>query len=835
MDGIVKELESKEGMAKYHTHCKKFDTLINFQYMQHEQRVNGRRLLNDRPMNHVINNNNNNTTAQPNQVINNNNDNSADQPKLVWNLSNHRLTEDERHLLENGLSYNRLRVIDRSEVISNIELLFYQSSGIKREIIDFQKWDQDPDSGFSKETRTLEPRQLSLAADLKSATTKFFNEAQGSIKRNKNANQLHEDELLLNLSEDASIVITKPDKGRGVVIMNHNDYIRKMVEILRNRSKFKLLDGDPTGTRETKLTKLLRQIKEEGYLTEQEYRYVKPVGSIPARLYGLPKVHKANVPLRPIVSCIQSYNYRLGKFLAEIIKPIRNSPYSLKNTDGFIKFLKENSSLSIHKMISFDVESLFTNIPVKRTINVICTKLYRTDPILKPLIPERYLRELLKYATELTHFLFNGKYYDQSDGVSMGTSLAAIFAEVFMANFEEQYISPLLINGSKLLAWRRYVDDTFVIYNDDINKNGVSKGDLHLILNEFDRCIKFTVEPGVDNPIPFLDVLVKRNNTSFETTVYRKPTTTKLMLKWDSLIPTSYKRSSVYALVNRAIRICSTFELLHNEFIYIRSMADFNGYPSNFVQNIINKQLDKFYQPKPTTDLIQLTTNTYRYIQIPFIGTPSYKYGKRLKSLITQYNPSTDVRVIYKTTNETRQYFPTKDKLKPSQKSGVVYQISCRGCNDTYIGKTIRQTFRRCNEHEADVFRGLNVSTAISSTSHQKNGSQPHLNIYNGRVAKKSSTKKLRTNIKTIDPHKKHKPQQQHQIPTNLFDYKPKSALGKHAYRTRHLINFTDINILKQDTIPYRLLIKESIQIRSKQPKLNGTDTSVPLYVFPEG
>ncbi|CAF1439036.1 unnamed protein product [Adineta steineri] len=137
---------------------------------------------------------------------------------------NIRVLLTKRHLTEDGLSYNRLRTIDRSEVISNIELLFYQSPGTKREITDFQKWDQDPDSGFNKETRTLEPRQLYVAADLKSVTTKFFNRS-------------HEDQLLLQLSKDTSIIITKPDKGRGVVIMNRSDYIEQLGQILRNRSK----------------------------------------------------------------------------------------------------------------------------------------------------------------------------------------------------------------------------------------------------------------------------------------------------------------------------------------------------------------------------------------------------------------------------------------------------------------------------------------------------------------------------------------------------------------------------------------------------------------------
>ena len=113
-------------------------------------------------------------------------------------------------------------------------------------------------------------------------------------RKNKITNEDNDDQLLLNLSKDPSILITKPDKGRGVVILDRNDYIQKLEQILSDNTKFKLLNKDPTGTRENSLTTLLRQMKNEEYLTQQEYRYIKPVGSIPARLYGLPKVHKIN-------------------------------------------------------------------------------------------------------------------------------------------------------------------------------------------------------------------------------------------------------------------------------------------------------------------------------------------------------------------------------------------------------------------------------------------------------------------------------------------------------------------------------------------------------------
>ena len=84
------------------------------------------------------------------------------------------------------------------------------------------------------------------------------------------------------------------------------------------------MERDPTISHKIPLTKLLRQMENEKYLTQNEYKYIKPVSSTSARLYDLPKVYRTNVPLMPIVSCIQSYNSKLAKFLADLIVPIRD-------------------------------------------------------------------------------------------------------------------------------------------------------------------------------------------------------------------------------------------------------------------------------------------------------------------------------------------------------------------------------------------------------------------------------------------------------------------------------------------------------------------------------
>ena len=59
------------------------------------------------------------------------------------------------------------------------------------------------------------------------------------------------------------------------------------------------------------------------------------------------------------------------------------------------------------------------------------------------------------------------------------------------------------------------------------------------------------------------------------------------MVKWNSLVPKSYHKSSIAPLVDRAIRICSTYTLLGQELNEIRKMAHFNDYPTHFVEKII--------------------------------------------------------------------------------------------------------------------------------------------------------------------------------------------------------------------------------------------------------
>ena len=103
---------------------------------------------------------------------------------------------------------------------------------------------------------------------------------------------LRQHRVLRNLRKNKDIVITKPDKGNGVLILDRRLHNNAIEEILLDTSKFEKLNKEPTLKRETSLQRFLRKLKEKNFFNEIECNKLYPAGSAPARIYGTPKIHK---------------------------------------------------------------------------------------------------------------------------------------------------------------------------------------------------------------------------------------------------------------------------------------------------------------------------------------------------------------------------------------------------------------------------------------------------------------------------------------------------------------------------------------------------------------
>ena len=123
---------------------------------------------------------------------------------------------------------------------------------------------------------------------------------------------------------DLVLFLTPISKVR-ILFCNDN----KLLSILNDKSKFKQLQEDPTEKREASLQRYLRLLHKQGVFPEETYNKIRPCGSNPSRIYGLPKIHKYGAPLRPIVSAIGSYSHNLAKYLTGIIKPYAINEYTV--------------------------------------------------------------------------------------------------------------------------------------------------------------------------------------------------------------------------------------------------------------------------------------------------------------------------------------------------------------------------------------------------------------------------------------------------------------------------------------------------------------------------
>ena len=177
----------------------------------------------------------------------------------------------------------------------------------------------------------------------------------------------------------------KQDKGSGVVIMNKPKYHEKCLELL-NTDQFTMLNHDPTKKIEAKIKTVLRKIKTN--LTSQEYSHLYPTVSCPGKFYGTAKIYKIfptdnfdKMPIRPIVSNINTSTYELAKYLAKLLSPLSRSQYPINSTKHFIKSIKHEKIPTGYQMISFDVQSLFTSIPLDKKIEIILQRIYNRNEI----------------------------------------------------------------------------------------------------------------------------------------------------------------------------------------------------------------------------------------------------------------------------------------------------------------------------------------------------------------------------------------------------------------------------------------------------------------------
>lgn len=221
-------------------------------------------------------------------------------------------------------------------------------------------------------------------------------------------NNFNKDEFkaLKSLNRNQDIVVLKYDKGGAVVILDKVDYREKMLDHLTKSGSYRKLDKNPLKN----ISKTVAlAIKSNNTISSFSHNLIES-SPITPRIYGLPKIHKEGVPLRPIVNTISGQTFLLTKYLAGKLKPLVGRMESfVKESSSFVKELMDMKFEPGDNLVSFDVVSLYTSIPIKEALDVI---FHLTD---------HDTNKLVEICLTSTFFYFEGVFYEQTCGVAMGS------------------------------------------------------------------------------------------------------------------------------------------------------------------------------------------------------------------------------------------------------------------------------------------------------------------------------------------------------------------------------------------------------------------------------
>ncbi|CAF2075867.1 unnamed protein product, partial [Rotaria magnacalcarata] len=285
------------------------------------------------------------------------------------------LTIEENKILENGLDYvYPTNKFDEMAFISNVKTYFVNVLGHCTDQKDYSKKDADEQLIYN-----LTPIQLHYANKIRSICNNFRCNANQIIDKHKKGT--NEVKLVLkDLAKDKSIQIVRPDKGRGIVIMNKTHYNNKMYQILNDTNTFKQIEHDVTIFQEDKLTRKLKQLKDERFITEKNIIIVDLPSSSISKFF--PQKDQISRELQSnivyLISCSECDSSYIGKTIrqasrrlnehganiksATVAKPLHvttndnidNLRRSKRNKDKIVKYVPDDETEIVdeHKLIN---------------------------------------------------------------------------------------------------------------------------------------------------------------------------------------------------------------------------------------------------------------------------------------------------------------------------------------------------------------------------------------------------------------------------------------------------------------------------------------------------
>ena len=495
--------------------------------------------------------------------------------------------------------------------------------------------------------------------------------------------------------------------------MDKGTYVDKALDVLADYERVKT---NPTPKLEATTKRVIKSVM-VNQINKQLVQALLPQGSRTAELYGLPKNHKASVPLRPIVSACGDPLDKLSWFLERILTQLlKYVPAHLPNTDSYLTRLRQsypNGFPPDSIVFSLDVKNLYGNIPTDEAVqNVMNLLQAHKDSINLYGLSWLDVEPLLEHCLTNSFCRFGSSYYKQTVGLPMGSRIAPPLAIIFMGALEEAFLSA---SRSQPSLYVRYIDDCFCVWPHSPD----ALTEYFEFVNTLHPTIKFTIERSdsvnLSGQLPFLDTLIKVSPDGHYTTeLYMKPVAAPIILPFDSAQPFKTKKSVAKSQFLRALRLSSDPQSARRSTDKIHELLLSNGYPSRWLAGVARQALrqheNKTNKSRPPKDRI--------FISLPFIDdTLTRKVDTALRSAKLNITAAwkNDNTLTKRLVHSALEPPPCRAGNRPCRTcdnglrgrcmtKNVVYEVTCQMCSpkQTYVGETKRCVRYRFDEHFRD-------------------------------------------------------------------------------------------------------------------------------------
>ena len=512
------------------------------------------------------------------------------QNNLVTNLSNSKLTLNQLYVLNKGLSFVPSFLKPKSsEIDSDIKRferklqlhLFFHKKGIKDNKV-------TENVKLQKNSRWW-PKRLNghitlLCYNLKKDIHKLL---QQKSKPNLTKSEF---KALMEIKRNESIIIKKADKGGGIAVMDKKQYIDKIYAMLEDPLVYTKIDRDDTKDIKCRADEIVYGLHSEGLLNKKQKTYLVDFDPKCPVFYGIPKIHKKNWPLRPIVSQINGPTYKINELVDLLLATAEAKiPDLLRDTTAFLNVLDQNKYCSDNTyLVTMDIVSLYTNIPHEEGADWVSTWYQETlndwNDTEQNIIPisKDDLKELILFILKNCTFKFDKQFYKQNYGTTMGAKFSVKFANIYMYMWFREHLSRY--NGKKPENISRFIDDCFFKWQD----TETELLNFLMFLNQTHTSIKFEFQYSKDK-VNFLDTLVYIERNVIKTSLYTKPTDRKQYLHFQSGHPFHVKKAIPFAQALRLRRIIVDDDILKSSIVNLKQQFKARGYPNWLISQQINR------------------------------------------------------------------------------------------------------------------------------------------------------------------------------------------------------------------------------------------------------